>query len=970
MQPRIFLSEPIGRHTVAIAFLLTFQGNQLLHGQNAPLAYTSPAWVNSLTNIHLNGFVLPNGLDTSAWFEWGTNGDFYATSPAILVPSNGALTRVTMAVDAPVPGRAYDVRIVASNATAVARGAVTRFTPQSELRLAWGSAFDRRLTYAIHQPVGSAVCASGQTLAVKLDGGVAAWGGSSTLTNVPTAATNVVSVAAGINNNAVLRADGSVLVWGDNASGQTNVPVDLTNAVAISFGVDHCLALRSDGTVVAWGGTNFNESVVPSGLSNVVAVAAGKMHSAALDIHGKVRAWGAWTYTNVPNDWTNIVSIACDPSATFALRNDGTVAAFPGGALGGGFTNLVQIAANASGGGIAGVRQDQTLAYSGALPPFSQTNGVVSVAVGSGAVFGLALVPARLGKPGTLSPMQVRPNSAVLVGMVSPNQLPTSAWFEWGTNAQLGQVTPHVDLNTTDGVAWFTNEITGLEDGGTYLYRLASSNQLGLQFGSLQRFTTGGKLSAWGLSSALAKTPTGLDHVVSADSGRDHTIALLNDGTVRCWGANFSGQTNVPVNLTNVVAVSAGWQHCLALKADGTVTAWGWNGGGQTNVPVGLSNVAAIAAGGWHSAALTRSGDVVVWGGNAGYGGSALRSPPADAYNLVGIATSGDHMVALRNSGEVFAWGANLHGELNIPAAVSNSFGIAAPVWDCVALDSQGSPNIWGWNIAGQTNPPAGLSNLVSVVGGWFHLLALTADGQIVAWGTNCATASERATSLGTTYTNGPVTLPSGLTNVAAIGAGDWSSLAIGPNLPPMAGDLVVTGFVNSDLIITLPSPADYNGDSFTFRCESLPEGGSLYQFNNGSPGALLNLNDAISDPDGRFVFRPASQQLGMPLTSFTYVANDGTDDSLPAHVTVHIVLPAAPVIDASSAHFVSASPDTGFAFRFAGSSNASYSVWSSTNLMDWEFLGSGVTTSNQFYEFLDSQAKTLPRRFYQIRSP
>jgi alpha-tubulin suppressor-like RCC1 family protein len=72
-----------------------------------------------------------------------------------------------------------------------------------------------------------------------------------------------------------LKADGTVVAWGNNDYGQTDVPVGLGNVVAIAAGDSHNLALKADGTVVAWGWNGEGETDVPEGLSNVVAVAGG-----------------------------------------------------------------------------------------------------------------------------------------------------------------------------------------------------------------------------------------------------------------------------------------------------------------------------------------------------------------------------------------------------------------------------------------------------------------------------------------------------------------------------------------------------------------------------------------------------------------------------------------------------------------------------------------------------------------------
>ena len=41
----------------------------------------------------------------------------------------------------------------------------------------------------------------------------------------------------------------------------------------------------------------------------------------------------------------------------------------------------------------------------------------------------------------------------------------------------------------------------------------------------------------------------------------------------------------------------------------------------------------------------------------------------------------------------------------------------------------------WGDNDSGQTNVPSGLSNVVAIAAGGYHSLALTAEGRVVAWG-------------------------------------------------------------------------------------------------------------------------------------------------------------------------------------------------------------------------------------------
>ena len=142
--------------------------------------------------------------------------------------------------------------------------------------------------------------------------------------------TDLIAVAAGAWHNLGLRADGTVVAWGNNGSGQKEVPADLSDAVVIAAGGYHSLAIRANGTVVAWGADDYGQTKVPAGLNGVIGIAAGTWHSVALRTDGTVTAWGdnSLGQTNVPLGLSSVAALAAGGNHTLALKTNGTVVAW------------------------------------------------------------------------------------------------------------------------------------------------------------------------------------------------------------------------------------------------------------------------------------------------------------------------------------------------------------------------------------------------------------------------------------------------------------------------------------------------------------------------------------------------------------------------------------------------------------------------------------------------------------------
>lgn len=144
----------------------------------------------------------------------------------------------------------------------------------------------------------------------------------------------------------------------------------------------------------------------------------------------------------------------------------------------------------------------------------------------------------------------------------------------------------------------------------------------------------------------------------------DFACALLRGGTVRCWGANESGQLGqgsasmtpqgqpaaVP-GLTGVTQLAAGIGFACALGSDGLLRCWGANDSGQLGLPVapflasptvvpGLTGVRAVSAGSTGWCAQVGASEVRCTGGLFGAAPTAVQGLE-DVVSVRGLSLSG-----------------------------------------------------------------------------------------------------------------------------------------------------------------------------------------------------------------------------------------------------------------------------------------------------------------------------------------
>ncbi len=161
---------------------------------------------------------------------------------------------------------------------------------------------------------------------------IVSWGcgGSSNYDQCNVAGPNngFVSFAGGGTHSLGLKADGSIIAWGNNLSGQTDVPVPNIGFMAVAAGGDHSLALKANGSVVAWGWDYYGQTDVPAPNAGFVAIAAGSNHSLGLKANGSVVGWG-YNFSGQTNVQPhNFIAVAAGGAHSLGLKTDGSIVAW------------------------------------------------------------------------------------------------------------------------------------------------------------------------------------------------------------------------------------------------------------------------------------------------------------------------------------------------------------------------------------------------------------------------------------------------------------------------------------------------------------------------------------------------------------------------------------------------------------------------------------------------------------------
>jgi alpha-tubulin suppressor-like RCC1 family protein len=582
---------------------------------------------------------------------------------------------------------------------------------------------------------------------------------------------NVSAIFAGGWRSCALRG-GELLCWGNAAHGalgpdvaltQTTIPAkipDVKNVVEVALGESHGCARTVSGEVWCWGGNEYGQrgDAAPADAPRPILVklpaatqlAASGNHTCAL-AGGKPWCWGIDNAAPASLELAAIQVVAGDDHAC-ALIKGGTVKCW-------GESTRLQLGTKRASSrpvAIAGLRDVDELAASGNFTCARSRGTVACWGEGENAQLG-NLDRADSGKP------------------LSIDKLADATRIVAGSRHACA-------LRATGEVACW-----GGSDRGSFGFPRSCPPD---------RVATKGMPGPSGvlLSYCAAPTPVpGLRDVVALAHGADHACALDRAGAVRCWGGSGYGElgnrdhgaasSEEPVEVqfaaaaptgtsAKAIDVAAAGDWSCAVVDGGSVKCWGAGSLGQLGPTVtehsvtpiaiaGLAGIERVVLGPYHGCAIA-AGAARCWGHNEkaalGDGTITKRSEPvavAGVPKLDQLAASGSsvagHSCALAK-GRVWCWGSNDQGQALpggkpkqlAPAAVPNVIGATqialGEAATCAVVKAV--PICWG-AMPGDPNPTrlakptpiAGIDRVVELGMGYAASCARRDDGSVVCWG-------------------------------------------------------------------------------------------------------------------------------------------------------------------------------------------------------------------------------------------
>ena len=427
----------------------------------------------------------------------------------------------------------------------------------------------------------------------------------------------------------------------------------------------------------------------------------------------------------------------------------------------------------------------------------------------------------------------------------------------------------------------------------------------------------------------------------SIHAGGHFSCAILDDDSVKCWGQNDQGQlgigtssnTNTPTTVASfgtgrtAVALALAFKTACALLDDGSVKCWGdrangllGNGGSTTDLdapPASAINLGsgrtakAVTGGKAHFCVILDDDSIKCWGeganGKLGTGSTGGQNTPTSTSGSFGsgryavaIDAGYQHTCVILDNGALTCWGGDGKGQLG-NGAVSGTLSSlqsstvnlgagrtaislsAGGEHTCAQLDND-ELMCWGNRGDGQVgdnggfNSPSDRTSPVSVNGNHTYLdtgvfpSSLVADatcgispalptGLSLISGTCIITGTPTATAVNTTYTV--------WANISGLSFSGQVWLEVGLNLPIVSYSPATYTYTKGSAVSTIV-PSNTGGEVVTWAINGTLPSGLFFGTSNGS---IWGTPDAVTPSTTYTVW--ANNSAGSASTTITFTTND-----------------------------------------------------------------------------------------------
>jgi hypothetical protein len=407
-----------------------YGGNQTFTTPGPPLAITNAATGVSDTAATINGWVTPNSLATTYYFQYGTTTSYGTQVPATPASAGSGSSAVAELANLTglTPGTTYDFQIVATNSAGTSNGVNLTFTTAGP-------------------PSAGTSAASGVTdTAATING---------TVTPNGLATTYFFQYGTTTSYGTQIPATAASAGSGTSAVAELANLTGLTPNTTYDFQI---VATNADSTSNG-GNMSFTTGGPPSATTN----AATGISSAAATLNGTV----------TPNGLATTYYFQYGTTTSYGTQ----VPATPPSA-GSGSSALAESTI------ITGLTPKTTYDFRFIA---SNADGIVA---GANMTFTTTGIPGAA--TAATQPACVSATSATLNGLVNPDNQATTYYFQYGTTTSYGTQVPVTSGSAGSGSTAVEESapITGLTANTTYDYQLVATNSTGTSYSGNETFTT------------------------------------------------------------------------------------------------------------------------------------------------------------------------------------------------------------------------------------------------------------------------------------------------------------------------------------------------------------------------------------------------------------------------------------------------------------------------------------------------